>query len=219
MGATKRVFAVMAAMVAAAAPMAQAGQFLRQGTAATVKIGPFLDDTDGKTSETGLTLSQADVRLSKNGGDYAQKNDASACTHDELGEYACPLDATDTATLGRLRLIVHESGALPVWHDFMVVPANVYDSLFGADTLEVDTVAVEGGDATDAVRDSVVDDATRIDGSRVNACSIHSVGDVWDRLLADIAAANSIGKLIKDYLDAAVSSRATPADVEVIVGD
>jgi len=38
--------------------------FLKQSTAVTVKIGPFLDDTDGKTAETGLTIAQADVRLS-----------------------------------------------------------------------------------------------------------------------------------------------------------
>jgi len=123
---------------------------LKQSTAVTVKIGPFIDDTDGKTAETALTISQADVRLSKNGGDMAQKTESTACTHDELGIYDCPLDATDTATLGRLRLHVHESGALPVCHEFMVVPANVYDSLVGGtDTLEADAVQA-GGSALQA---------------------------------------------------------------------
>ena len=102
---------------------------LKQSTAVTVKIGPFVDNSDGDTEETGLTISQADVRLAKNGGNYAQKNESSACTHDELGVYDCDLDATDTGTLGRLKLNVHESGALSVWHDYMVVPANVYDAL------------------------------------------------------------------------------------------
>ncbi len=96
-----------------------------------MKIGPFLDDTDGKTAETALTISQADVRLSKNGGDIAQKTEATSCTHDELGIYDCPLDATDTGTLGRLQLWVHEAGALPVWHEFTVLVANVFDSLIG----------------------------------------------------------------------------------------
>lgn len=67
-------------------------QWLRQNTAATVKMGPFLDETDGKTAETGLTIAQADVRLSKNGGDFAQKNDAAGATHDENGWYDVPLD-------------------------------------------------------------------------------------------------------------------------------
>ena len=111
--------------------------FLKQSTAVTIKIGPFVDDTDANTVEDGLTLSQADIRLSKNGANIAQKTESSAATHDELGYYDCDLDTTDTGTLGRLQLFVHESGALPVWHDFMIMPANVWDSLFGADRLQV----------------------------------------------------------------------------------
>ncbi len=119
-------------------------QLLKQSTAVTVKIGPFLDSTDGDTAETGLTIAQADVLLSKNGGAFAQKNEATSCTHDTGGMYGCPLDATDTGTLGRLQLFVHESGALPVWHDFMVVTANVYDSLCSTDKLEVDVTQLGG---------------------------------------------------------------------------
>jgi len=129
--------------------------WLKQSTVVTVKIGPFVDEDDGKTAETGLTISQADVRLSMNGGNIAQKTESTACTHDELGIYGCPLDATDTGTLGRLQLWVHESGALPVWHEFMVVPANVWDSMFGADKLQVDATQIEGGDATDAINAAV----------------------------------------------------------------
>jgi len=117
-------------------------QYLKQSTAVTLKIGPFIDDTDGKTAETGLTIAQADVRLSKNGANIAQKNEATSCTHDELGIYGCPVDATDTGTLGRLQLFVHESGALPVFCEFMVVPSNVYDSLFSTDKLQVDAVEI-----------------------------------------------------------------------------
>jgi hypothetical protein len=113
--------------------------WLKQSTAVTIKLGPFVDSTDGVTAETALTISQADIRLSKNGGDIAQSNNAAGATHDELGYYDIPLDTTDTNTLGTLKVMVSESGALPVWADFMVVPANVWDSLFGADRLQVDT--------------------------------------------------------------------------------
>ena len=127
-------------------------QLLKQSTAATIKIGPFVDSTDGVTAETALTISQADIRLSKNGGAFAQTNNATGATHDENGYYGVPLDTTDTNTLGRLRVAVNESGALPVWQDFMVVNANVYDSLIGgSDNLQVDTVQVEGVDATDQI--------------------------------------------------------------------
>jgi hypothetical protein len=114
---------------------------LKQSTATTQLIGPFIDDTDGKTAETGLTLAQADIRLSKNGGNMAQKNDATACTHDEIGYYSCPLNTTDTGTLGNLKLMVHQAGSLPVFHDFMVVTANIYDTLCSTDVLNVEITA------------------------------------------------------------------------------
>lgn len=119
-------------------------QYLKQSTSVTLKIGPFLDETDGKTAEEGLTIAQADVRLSKNGADLAQKTESTSCTHDELGIYGCPLDTTDTDTLGRLQLWVHEAGALPILHEFMVVPANVFDSMFSTDKLEVDLLQMGG---------------------------------------------------------------------------
>ena len=61
------------------------------------------------------------------------------------------LDATDTGTLGLLRLAVFESGALPVWEDFMVVTANVYDSLFSTDVLDVSVTQVNGTAAPNLV--------------------------------------------------------------------
>jgi hypothetical protein len=115
-------------------------EFLKQSTAATVNIGPFLDSTDGVTAETGLSITQADVRLSKNGADFAQMSAAVTATHDENGYYKLLLSTTDTGTLGRLDLAVAESGALPVWHYYGVMPANVYDSFFSTDYLKVDVV-------------------------------------------------------------------------------
>ena len=105
---------------------------LKQSTAVDVLIGPFVDETDGKTAETGLTISQADVRLSKNAQNMAQKNDSTSAAHDELGYYNCELDATDTDTVGTLVLAVHESGALPVRHEFQVVEEAIYETIYAA---------------------------------------------------------------------------------------
>jgi len=131
--------------------------YLKQSTAATIKLGPFVDDSDGKTAETGLTISQADIRLSKNGGDIAQTHNSAGATHDELGYYNVPLDTTDTNTLGTLKVIVSESGALPVFADFMVITAEAYDTLCGTDHFTVDlngtpsvNVAQISGDSTAA---------------------------------------------------------------------
>lgn len=105
---------------------------LQQGASKTVLIGPFVDEDDGKTPEMELTIAQADVRLCKNGGSMAQKNESTSCTHDEVGMYACPLDTTDTDTIGILSLVVAKSGALHIRHDFVVVPkGTTVDNIAG----------------------------------------------------------------------------------------
>lgn len=132
--------------------------YLKQSTSVDVAIGPFLDETDGKTAETALTITQPDIRLKKNGGAWAQKNAAQTLSHEEAGWYEVTLDSTDTNTLGHLIVAVHESGALPVWKEFTVLPANVYDSLVsGSDYLQVDAIQVEGSDATNQINAEVVD--------------------------------------------------------------
>lgn len=154
---------------------------LEQSTAVTVLIGPFVDEADGFTAETGLTISQADVRLSKNGGNMAQKSDATSCTHDELGYYSCPLNITDTDTLGNLKLMVHESGARPVWHDFVIMAANPYNSLISeGDYLDTEVAAMAAGVvtaaavATDAIdADAIADNA--IDAGAIAADAITAV--------------------------------------------
>ena len=112
-------------------------QFLKQSTAVTIPAGPFLDDVDGKTTETGLSITQADIRLSKNGNDFAQTHNAAGATHDENGYYDVPLDSMDTDTLGCLRITISKSGALPVWEDFMILPAAVYNAVFGSGSIFV----------------------------------------------------------------------------------
>lgn len=119
---------------------------LKQSTAVTVVIGPFVDNTDGFTAKTALTIAQADVRLSKNGGAFAQKSDTNSATHMENGYYSCALNTTDTGTLGRLLLAVNETGALPVWVEFLVVPPNVYESLVaGTEWLETTALKPDFG--------------------------------------------------------------------------
>src|SRR3990167_8274738 len=147
--------------------------WLKQSTAVTVKMGPFLDSTDGNTQETALTISQADIRLSKNGGAYAQTNNVAGATHDAAGNYGVPLDTTDTNTLGTLRVAIHETGALAVWQGFMVVPANVWDSLFGADALQVDVAQWLGtAAATPTVAGVPEVDLTHVAGATTNVAAL-----------------------------------------------
>lgn len=107
--------------------------YLKQSTSVDVAIGPFLDETDGQTPETALTITQPDIRLKKNAAAWGQKAAAQTLTHEENGYYEVTLDATDTNTLGLLVMAVDESGALPVRQDYMVVSAAHYDQMhFGA---------------------------------------------------------------------------------------
>jgi hypothetical protein len=131
-------------------------RLLKQSTATTLLLGPFLDSTDGVTSETALTISQSDVLLWKEGGTtLAQKNEATSCTHRSNGLYTCPVNTTDTNTLGTLVVSVSESGALPIRLDYEVIPANVYDSLvLGTDLLQIDVEQIDGS-ATAATNHSV----------------------------------------------------------------
>lgn len=176
--------------------------WLKQGTAVTVKLGPFVDDADGVTALTALTISQADIRLSKNGGDIAQTNNATGATHDELGYYDVPLDTTDTATLGALRVLVSESGALPVWADFMVVPANVWDSLFGADKLQVHADEITAGLITAAV---IATDA--IDADALAADAIAEINATVDTAISDAALATAANlSAVAGYLDTEVAA-------------
>lgn len=119
--------------------------WLKQSTAVEIALGPFVDSTDGFTAETALTITQAEVRLKKTSGDWAQKNEATSLVHEENGYYRCLLDATDTNTLGILEVAVNETGALPVWKSFEVVAANIFDSLIGGgDILDVSATQLAG---------------------------------------------------------------------------
>jgi len=105
---------------------------LKQSTASqSVLLGPFVDDTDGATPETGLTIANTDIRLSKNGGNMAAKNSGGG-THDENGWYTITLDATDTDTVGTLQISSKVAGALTVFMEVTVLEEEVYDDLFAS---------------------------------------------------------------------------------------
>jgi len=109
--------------------------YLKQSTASQSRsIGPFLDDTDFKTAETGLTIANTDIKLMINGAASANKNSGGG-THRANGVYGITFDATDTATVGEIFVSVVVSGALPVFATFVVVEEAVYDMLFGASAL------------------------------------------------------------------------------------
>lgn len=171
--------------------------WLKQSTAIDVSMGPFLDSADGSSVESALTITAPDIRLKKNGGAWAQKNAAQTLSHEENGWYEVALDTTDTNTLGNLLIAIHESGALPVWREFQVVPANVWDSFFGADKLQVHADEITAGlitataIATGAIdADALATDAvTEIQSGLATAAALATVAGYIDTEVAAILAA------------------------------
>ena len=115
--------------------------YLKADTAATVRVGPFVDATDGVTPETGVTLSgaaQAELLKEGNGATVDISGATWAAITGVGGWYDLSLTTSHTDTLGGLTIIVQdESVCLPVFVRCVVLQANVYDSLVaGVEYLE-----------------------------------------------------------------------------------
>ena len=107
-------------------------------------MGPFVDITDGKTAETALSSQTGKIYKHEQAG---ANFTGSSWAHDANGMYRVGLSITHTDTLGRLRIYFYDINTYcSVWEDFVVLPANTYDSLYGSDRLQVDLR--EKGDAT-----------------------------------------------------------------------
>ena len=185
--------------------------FIKQSTAYTFRFGPFVDDTDGKTAETGLTIEDSHVRVSKAGGNFVDKNESSNSAHDEAGLYVVVLDTTDTNTVGELQIAAHISGALPVFKTFQVVEEAIYDALFAGSANLITKV-----DAIDTVVDAIlVDTGTTLEGK------LNTIDDFLDTEVAAILA--DTNELQTDWanggrLDALIDSIIAGVNVTTIEG-
>jgi hypothetical protein len=120
--------------------------YLRQSTASQeILLGTFLDDDDGITPQTALSIANTDIKLFKNGGTTFTNKNSGGATHIATGNYYAVLDATDTNTLGSMEIIVQMADCLPIRREYTVLPAQVYDSLIlGTDLLQVDMTQIVG---------------------------------------------------------------------------
>jgi len=126
--------------------------FLKQSTASQeIVLGPFVDSTDGVTAETALTIANTDVKIWVSGATTLANKNSGGATHISGGIYSAVLDATDTATLGSLKIFVAVSGALACVLECVVLAANVYDSLIAAsDQLDVQVAGINNDAITAA---------------------------------------------------------------------
>jgi len=137
-------------------------RFLRTNTAVRVTVGPFFDKTDGVTPETALTVTSCKLTLMVDDGNVPTlvldtnptasggANDMVHVTNDDAGFYDLELAAANVNYVGRAMLAITDAAThCPVFHEFMILPANVYDSLvLGTDALDVSTIQFNGSAVT-----------------------------------------------------------------------
>lgn len=136
-------------------------RFLRKNTAVIVTVGPFYDRTDGVTIETGLTITNERITLTADtddgsaptnildnvtGATSGTSNDLNYITGNDAGLMQLELTAANTNRNGRMFLTITDAANhVPVFHEFMVLPEVIYDSLIlGTDTLQSDVTQWSG---------------------------------------------------------------------------
>jgi hypothetical protein len=181
---------------------------LRQSTTVTVRLGPYVSTTDG-SAKTGLNVTtlKTNTKISKNFAACAAVESLVAMSEDANGYYFLTLDGTeDMDALKSLRVQSTDSANyLPMWEDFWVYPAVVYDALFaGTDTLPVDLTQILGTTITETTPGNIpaawqqmwdVDAPTATaEGLSGNTTWITTINSIWatvQTLVASIVAALS----------------------------
>jgi hypothetical protein len=214
--------------------------YLRQSTASQARvIGPFVDDTDFKTSKTALTIANTDIKLRANGTTLANKASVGG-THQVNGLYSVTWDATDTANAGELFYSVVVASALQVFGSYVVLPAATYDAMFasGADAManlanldepvsglttdmafiQADTNDIQNRlPAALTAAGNLKADAQVVSDKTGYDLSVAARQAIWDALTSALSTANSIGKALVDACVAITGIKATTDKVDTIL--
>ena len=101
---------------------------LNESTAARRRIPVTLvDDTDGKTAETGITISAGDLKISKNGA--AQANHSGTLTEIAIGDYYYEAAAGEVDTFGYLTGTLVKPGVRTFRFMVQIVAFDPYDAV------------------------------------------------------------------------------------------
>lgn len=143
-------------------------RFLRTNTAVIVTVGPFFDKTDGVTLETALTITNERITLTADtdagsaptnildnvtGATSGTANDLNYITGNDAGLMQLELSAANVNRLGRMFLTITDAANhCPVFHEFMVLPEMIYDSLIlGTDRFDTNVTHI--ADTAQTARD------------------------------------------------------------------
>ena len=175
---------------------------IRKGATHKVAIGPFPDVGDGFTPQTDIDITasnEAEAILHDN----ATVVDISAYTWAAIancrGWYHLTLQTGITNTVGHLTIVVQDdSDCLPVEKEFVVMPTQSYDALYGATSTLFDDFDLgklyEGAISTANTQLSFdMDTAIITDDNwigQVATIEDISTGDIWPTWVADVDQAN-----------------------------
>jgi hypothetical protein len=174
-------------------------RYLRTNTATRVTVGPFFDKTDGVTPETSLTVTSCKLTMTVDDAGVptlvldaaatasSGNNDMVHITNDDAGFYDLELAAANVNYLGRAMLAITDAAThCPVFHEFMILPANVYDSMIlGSDALQVHANEITAGLLT----------AAAFAANAINAAKLDP--DVTTELQSGLATAAELAKVPK----------------------
>lgn len=174
-------------------------------TAVTICVGPFFDKTDGVTPETGLTVANCKItaiaETDENSAptiilDNVAGNDATNTlahiTGDDAGYYSLKLTAANVNRLGRFKIaILDAANHCPVFHEYMIVTANYYNSICGTDIFDV-SVTQLGGSAIDQSGGLINANVKQISGDAAAADTLESYCDGTTNIPANIKKINDV---------------------------
>ena len=122
--------------------------FLKQSTIVIIRVGSFVAPADAVTPTAAVALAACDQAEVLKAGGVATvdiSGNTWAAIAGCVGWYNLTLTVANTNTLGELKVVIQDADVcLPVWVNAMVMPTNVWDSLYGADNLQIDLIQVNG---------------------------------------------------------------------------
>lgn len=198
-------------------------RYLRTNTDTRITVGPFLDKTDGITPEVALTVTSEKLTFVVDTGgvptlilDTAPTasggaNDMVHITNDDSGFYDLELTAANTNYLGRAMLSLNDVAThLPVFHEFMILPAVIYDAMIsGTDLFDVSMTQILGTAVSTPATAGILDvNIKNIVNAAVNAALAQLGTNVVSQANIDFSA------LQKTSLNAA-----TPVSVTTVTGN
>ena len=181
-------------------------QWIKENTAVTITFGPALLISDGVTPVTTLASGTVDeVGTYEHEATAITSLAAVTMTHRAGGMYTMQLTAASVNTVGLLTFYCRDDSAcLPIWKEFMVVPANVWDSMFGTDNLDVNvaqwlgtaaaTPSVAGRPSVDSI--AVSGDTTAADNLELQYDGTGITGDSFPSTQAQLSAITNVGSAV-----------------------